>query len=94
MKVLVIGNGHSLLDIQKAKERARSGGETKLVENLKRWKRSGADIWILCPEITKEIFAYAGIEARFLTLPKSYNSSRLGLIVTFFKSPNKKFSPD
>lgn len=74
------------MDIQKGKkERARSGGETKLVKNLQKWKELGADIWVLGPEITKRIFTYAGVKAHFLTLPKSYNSSRFGLMATFLK---------
>jgi len=85
MKILVIGNGHSLIDIQKAKERARSGGETKLVNNLKTWSLLGADIWILCPGITREIFGYAGVKANFITLPQTYDKSVFGLLATFVK---------
>ncbi len=85
MKILVVGNGHSLLDIKNVKARARSGGETKLIRNLQRWRELGADIWILCPEVTKTIFGYVGVTANFITLPKFYDRSRFGLLATFLK---------
>jgi len=85
MKVLFIGNGHSLTDFKRAEERARNGGETKLIYTLKVWHEFGVKTWILCPDISKEIFTRAGVKSKFITLGPKYNHSCLGFVFTLFK---------
>jgi hypothetical protein len=84
MKILIVGMGHTKHDDKI--DRARSGGETKLIMILKEWlKINSGNIFMLCPNLSRHLYEDDSLKMNYLTLSPRYDSSNFGSGVTYLK---------
>ena len=79
MRILVVGMGHFAAPGVEPAARVRSGGETKLVEALRRWQDSPrVEIDVLGADLTRRYYAADGItRVRYLALDPALDDAEL-----------------